>query len=421
MAFFSTTSSQYLRSAALLLGGLLTLGACELDKPELEGPVPTAGFTVQLNTTEYPVVATFTNKSDNGFVYQWDFGDGSPLESGANARHTYKRPGTYAVKLIVGGRGGTNVAPQTITIPSICSNNAFSVLTACSASGSTSWTFSDQAGAIKRLSSTGAVLSSSAAPLPACQADDQFSFVSSFAYVYDAAGGTFSGTCGAPRNTTSDFIFRPNGSLGQIVLQGKRAFIGLPDSVVNKTYDIVEATPAKLRLQGTNPDGTKTEVTLMPQLSALDRAKQLLTGGSTRTWVLDDAANAVIVVGPGDADPTGYYPGGPPNSLPACQSDDEFTFTMANQYTYNAKAETFVAGSPGACAAPRSGSTAYTFGPATGAGIAQFELTQAGSFIGVTDGANRIYRIISIDNQTMVLRVGPPSGSVVHTMKLRVK
>ena len=156
-------------------------------------------------------------------------------------------------------------------------------------------------------------------------------------------GGTFSnGTCGAAQSGNSDFIYKPNGTLGQIILQRNKSFIGLPDSVVNKTYDIVEATATRLRLQGTNPDGTKTVTTYIPQLSALDKAKQFLTGGSSRTWVLDNTVAATITVGI-DSAPTSYYPGGALGSLPPCQADDEYTFTAANAFMYDAKAQTFVA------------------------------------------------------------------------------
>ncbi|WP_165903961.1 hypothetical protein, partial [Hymenobacter gummosus] len=100
------------------------------------------------------------------------------------------------------------------------------------------------------------------APLPACQADNQGSFTNNFSYAYDAAGGTYAGgACGTTRNSIGAFVFRPNGNLGQIVLQGRGAFIGLPDSVSNKTSDILEATATRLRLQGTSPGGTKTAVT----------------------------------------------------------------------------------------------------------------------------------------------------------------
>lgn len=406
---------------ATLLAGTLALSACALEEGELEGTAPTADFSVQLNTTQFPVVATFTNNSQDGFLYQWDFGDGTPLSTGNNVTHTYARPGSYEVRLTVAGRGGTGSLPKTVVIPSACGNTAFAALTACAGTGFTSWTFSDQPGAIRRLSATGAVLSSSTAPLPACQADDQFSFTSAFAYSYDAGGGTFqNNTCGAGRNTTASFVYRPAGNLGQIVLQGRGAFIGLPDSVVNKTYDIVEATATRLRLQGTNPDGTKTEVTLMPQVSALERIRQLLTGNGTRTWILDNTQAAAIVVGPSDSDPTGFFPGGPVGSIPPCQADDEFTFTSANQYIYDAKAQTLVAAGVG-CSAPRSGTSAFTFGPATGAGIAQFVLARPGAFIGITDAPDLTYRILSIDNQTMLLRAGAPTAGVVFTMKLRVK
>ena len=414
-----------LRSAALLaLTGTALLVACRKDDPTgLEGPVPAADFTVALNTSQFPIVATFTNKTTDGFLYQWDFGDGSPLVSGQNVTHTYRAAGTFKAKLIAAGRGGTSTpTTRDVVVPGTCGNAAFAVLTACSATGSTTWTFDSGAGAITRLSAGGAVLSQSAAPLPACQADDQFSFTSTFAYSYDGGNQTYAnGACGTAKSGNSDFVYIPNGSLGRIVLQTPKSFIGTTDSVVNKTYDIIEATSTTLRLQGTLPNGDKLVVRYMPQLSQLERTRLLLTGGSSRTWVLDNAAQAVITVGPNDANPTGYYPGGAPNTLPTCQADDEYTFTSANVLNYNAMAETFVAGSPGSCQAARTYSSPFTFGPATGAGIAQIELGRAGSFIGVTDAPDLVYRILSIDNQTMVLRAGRPTAAVVFTIKMRVK
>lgn len=414
-----------LRSAALLaLTGSALLVACRKDDPtSLNGPVPTADFAVTLNTSQYPVVATFTNKTSDGFLYQWDFGDGSPRVSGQTVTHTYRAAGTFKAKLISAGSGGTS-APVTrdVVVPGICSNAGFAVLTACAGTGSTSWTFDLGAAAITRLSASGAILSQSAAPLPACQADDQFSFTSTFAYSYDAGAQTYAnGACGPARSGNSDFVYIPNGSLGRIVLQTPKSFIGTTDSVVNKTYEIIEASATTLRLQGTLPNGEKLVVRYTPQLSQLERTRLLLTGGSSRTWVLDNAAQAVIAVGPSDADPTGYYPGGSPNSLPACQSDDEYTFTSTNVLNYNAFAETFVAGSPGSCQAARTYSSPFTFGPASGAGIAQIELGRAGSFIGITDAPDLVYRILSIDNQKMVLRAGRPTASVVFTIKMRVK
>ena len=415
-----------LRSLALLslTGAALLVGGCRKDDPTgLDGPVPTPAFTVSLNTTQYPVVATFTNTTADAFLYQWDFGDGSPFVSGQNVMHTYRTAGTFQAKLVAAGRGGSATSPtKPVVVPSLCGNNGYAVLTACAGSGSTSWTFDSQAGAITRLSPSGTVVSQSPATLPACQADDQFSFTGTFAYSYDGGAGTYAGgSCGAAQSGNSDFVYLPNGSLGRIVLLRKGAFIGTPDSVANKTYDIIEASPTLLKLQGTLPGGDKLVVTYMPQLSQLERTRLLLSGGSSRTWVLDNAAQAVITVGPNDANPTGYYPGGPPNSLPPCQADDEYTFTSGDVLNYNAFAETFVAGSPGTCQAARTYSSPFVFGPATGTGIAQVELSKAGAFIGVTDAPDMVYRILSIDNQNMVLRAGKSTAAVVFTIKLRVK
>ena len=418
----------HFRKLALILAGAAALAACRKDGvTSLEGPIPTPGFTVQLNTDQFPVVATFTNTTTDAFLYQWDFGDGSPLVAGQSVTHTYKTPDTYRVKLTAAGRGGSGSSPQMpVVIPSICGNAGYAVLTACGGTGATSWTLSNQPGAVQRLAAGGAVLSTSTT-LDPCQLDDVFSFTSGFTYAYDAAGGTYAnGTCGADKSGNSDFSYRPNGTLGQLVLRRNGAFIGLPDSVVNKTYDIVEATPTELRLQGTNPDGTKTITTYIPQLSALDRAKQFLTGGSSRTWVLDNTVAKTIVVG-NEGAPAGYYAGGPLGGLPGCQADDEYTFTADGKFTYDAKAETYVALDAAgkdlyACQPPRSDNTTFAFGPASGTGIAQFVLGKAGTFIGVTNApTDRVYRILSVDNQHMVLRAGGPTADPLFTIQLRVK
>lgn len=148
--------------------------------------------------------------------------------------------------------------------------------------------------------------------------------------------------------------------------------------------------------------------------------KQFLTGGSSKTWKLDAAAAATITVGPNDNDVKGYYAGGPANSLPACQADDEYTFSSANVFTYDAKAETFVAGASGGCQAPRSGTSTFTLGGTT-SGLAQIDFAKAGTFIGVTDAPDLTYRIMSINNTNMVLRAGKATSNLVFEMKLIAK
>ncbi|UOQ75376.1 PKD domain-containing protein [Hymenobacter sp. 5516J-16] len=166
---------------------------------------------------------------------------------------------------------------------------------------------------------------------------------------------------------------------------------------------------------------------VLPQNVAF--VKQLLTGTTgTKIWMLDNTADAPIIVGT-EKNPAEYYAGGKAGTLPACQADDEFTFTSADVFTYNAKAETYVAATPAtatspavpaACGAPRSGNSDFTFGPAVGDGFAMLEFKKAGTFIGVTDAPDLTYRIIDITADRMILRAGKPNGTVFQ-MKLVAK
>jgi len=409
--------------------GLLTvpllLASCKKDEDDykLEGAVPQSSFTYQTNTTEFPTVVTFTSTSQDGFLYQWVFGDNSRA-SGNTVKHTYKNAGSYQVELITGGAGGTGIsAKQSIVIPDACTSTAFSKLVDCAGSGTRVWAFANTPGAIIKQTASGTQISASTS-LPGCQLDDQFSFSNSYTLNYESAGQTYqNNTCGASRNNSSGFIYRPNaGGTPQIVLTGNKSFIGLPDSVVNKTYDILEATDTKLRLRGTNPDGTLTIVTLAPY-DATAPIKLLLTGGSSKTWMLDNTTDAPITVGT-EANPLEYFAGVKAGELPGCQSDDEFTFSTADVYSYNAKAETFSAAAGYTCKAPETATSPMIFGPAAGAGLAQFKLTRSGAFIAATDASptEQVYRILSIDAQKMTLRAGSgQAGGTVFTIKLVAK
>ncbi|MCC6799333.1 MAG: PKD domain-containing protein, partial [Anaerolineae bacterium] len=82
--------------------------------PVVTGNVaPVAAFTANRTNVTVGETVTFTNRSTGQITsYAWDFGDGntSTLE---NPTHTYAAVGTYIVKLIVSGPGGTSEAAQT--------------------------------------------------------------------------------------------------------------------------------------------------------------------------------------------------------------------------------------------------------------------------------------------------------------------
>ncbi|WP_394365764.1 hypothetical protein [Hymenobacter rubripertinctus] len=275
-----------------------------------------------------------------------------------------------------------------------------------------------------RESASGTVLSSSTT-LDPCQLDDQFAFSSNYTLGYTSGGQSFkNGACVNSIANGGNFVFRPNPSGNpQIVLRGKGNFIGTADSVANKTYDVLEATDTRLRLRGTNPDGTRTVLTLAPY-DATAPFKQLLTGNSSRTWKLDNTVDAPIVVGT-ELNPTEYFGGVKAGELPACQSDDEYTFSTANVMSYDAKGETFFADKKNySCQPGLTGTTPFVFGPASGAGLAQFRLTRPGAFIAATDASptEQVYRILTIDDKKMTLRAGSgQNGGTVFTIKLVVK
>lgn len=72
---------------------------------------PVAGFTSVVNQS----TVTFTNTSQNGSTFLWNFGDNttSTLE---NPVHTYTDPGTYTVSLAVSNNCGTTIMEQIIVI-----------------------------------------------------------------------------------------------------------------------------------------------------------------------------------------------------------------------------------------------------------------------------------------------------------------
>ena len=51
---------------------------------------------------------SFAPDENKSIFYEWDFGDGSPIERGIEAVHSYNKPGEYLVKLTVTQAGESN-------------------------------------------------------------------------------------------------------------------------------------------------------------------------------------------------------------------------------------------------------------------------------------------------------------------------
>ena len=147
--------------------------------------------------------------------------------------------------------------------------------------------------------------------------------------------------------------------------------------------------------------------------------KNILTGGSSKSWRLDPAPGANSIIVGTENNVTQYYAGGPLDNN--CQSDDVFTFTSADKINYNANGSTFNGGNVAPnynCGSDRSyNNISFTFTATTGgvAGLATIQLPQTPPtiFIGTTDvPSENVYRVIEISPTKMVLRAGNGSSTV---------
>ncbi|PSL31208.1 PKD domain-containing protein [Dyadobacter jiangsuensis] len=93
-----------------------TTFGCHIDMPLK--PVAKFKFTPE-NGCQAPCEVTFTSESENAAGLQWDFNDGSPLQtaSGNEIKHTFTSGKVYEVKLMVKGvDGGTSGETRSVKI-----------------------------------------------------------------------------------------------------------------------------------------------------------------------------------------------------------------------------------------------------------------------------------------------------------------
>ncbi|MFZ4059032.1 MAG: PKD domain-containing protein [Ferruginibacter sp.] len=420
----------YLITSLLMLSLMVVLTQCKKTTLQLKGTPSTADFSfVQSpasDTLPYPYKVSFTNNSVEEFLYQWNFGDNTSLSSEKNPVHTFSTGGSFNVTLTTVGDNGSNSTTKVVGVTSACSNDFFNKLTNCSVG---EWTWSSDGDAIKVLSPDATAVYFSGTPAN-CQADDVYKFNANGSFTYDANGQTFdvqSGySCQNPKANSSKFkVVAKANQKPKIILDGintGRPFIGTTDVVDSNMYTIqaYDANTITLRATLEGQGGVILEVKLK-KLVVLTLAdiKNLLTGGSSKSWKLDPSAGAAAIIVGTEANPAQYFGGGALDGT--CQTDDVYTFTSTNTLTYNANGSTFNGGnvSPNYnCGDNRSYSgIAYTFGATTGgvAGIATIQIPQTPPtiFIGTTDvPAENVYRIIEISSNKLILRAGNGSGTV---------
>ncbi len=420
---------KYYKDIALvaLVLSLLFIG-CKKTANEFSGTSSTAAFDflqVPANDTlPYAYSVNFTNKSTEEFLYQWSFGDNSALSSTKDPMHTFVTGGIYNVTLTTVGTNGNSSVTKVVGVADACANDFYTKLTDCA---SKEWTWSSDADAIKVLSPDATAVYFSGG-VSGCQADDIYIFSKEGKFTYNANGETFDVQAGyscqpARANAASFKVIAKASQLPVIVLDslpsGAKPFIGTTDVVAGNKYQVMNYTATTMVLRSVLPDGALLEVKMKKVVTlSLDDIKSFLTGGTARSWKLDDTAGANPIVVGTEANPAQYFAGG---AIEACQADDVYTFTAANKLAYNSNGATFNGGNIApnyTCGNDRSYTNVdYTFSATTGGvaglGTIKMPLYPATIFLGVTDEPRENnYRIIEISNTKMILRAGNGSGTV---------
>lgn len=109
--FKSLFMKKFFKLASLFFLGLIFVVACKK-----ETPLPTASFTATVNDGTVTFSAVVTNDSK----YEWDFGDGSYINTLHAPVHTYIQsatPTNIIVSLTIKGPGGEVTVKNTIIIP----------------------------------------------------------------------------------------------------------------------------------------------------------------------------------------------------------------------------------------------------------------------------------------------------------------
>ena len=266
----------------ILFGGifLVTIQACKKTDGELGTPA-TAAFSVSPVTGKantYSLASTATN----GFLLQYNLGDGSATRAGKVSDTAYfPKKGTYIITQYAYGRGGYTTATQTVTVAtddfsSIANNPTFQLLVA------KTWKLDPNPTANAVIVGTEGNPGQyyPGGPLAACQIDDTYKFNFSsnvFTLVYNAAGSTFNGgniapnySCAADLSYNTPFVFTPTADgagIATITLPGfnpPARFIGTTD-VTSNNYRIISISATNMVLRAGKKDETTFQFKFIAQ------------------------------------------------------------------------------------------------------------------------------------------------------------
>ncbi len=84
----------------------------------VHNPLPTANFTASPQYGAAPLTVQFTDTStgSNIYLWQWDFGDGSPIVTQPNPVHTFNNVLNYTVTMTITNDGGSNATHKLIVV-----------------------------------------------------------------------------------------------------------------------------------------------------------------------------------------------------------------------------------------------------------------------------------------------------------------
>ncbi|MFZ2899985.1 MAG: PKD domain-containing protein [Saprospiraceae bacterium] len=104
---------------------LLVVFSCNLKKVEPSENFVSASFSLFNADCKAPCQIYFTNTSTGAVSYEWDFGDGSPIDTQIHPIHTFQMPGEYWVELKVFGERGVDSNIQLVNVQFIMFEKIF--------------------------------------------------------------------------------------------------------------------------------------------------------------------------------------------------------------------------------------------------------------------------------------------------------